>query len=229
MPTPNDVHGHSSILPKYLLRLRIADQNPLGNSAKSFDTRSPRTKWPRVQLHLCIRAVHGIQWKGKSSHVNVPPLVQQELMAEKSTKRCTHSLRTDLFWMVVSTLLKSITQNGNLSQVGVKIKKMKPPPRFFMSRLLIWHSTSSAHLEFLDINQFDMHSKPWELHQKRISISYTVCISVSYIYIYIYVMYIYIYLHDLHVFTALHHCFWTLDMCCMNHKSPFIRLHSRAH
>ena len=32
-------------------------------------------------------------------------------------------------WLVVSTHLKNISQNGNLPQVGVKIKKMKPPPR----------------------------------------------------------------------------------------------------
>ena len=36
---------------------------------------------------------------------------------------------TSLNWLVVSTQLKNISQNGNLPQVGVKIKKyLKPPP-----------------------------------------------------------------------------------------------------
>ena len=34
-------------------------------------------------------------------------------------------------WLVVSTHLKNISQNGNLPQIGVKIKKyLKPPPRY---------------------------------------------------------------------------------------------------
>ena len=33
------------------------------------------------------------------------------------------------YWLVVSTHLKNISQIGNLPQVGMKIKKMKPPPR----------------------------------------------------------------------------------------------------
>ena len=32
-------------------------------------------------------------------------------------------------WLVVSTHLKNINQNGNLPQIGVNIKNMKPPPR----------------------------------------------------------------------------------------------------
>ena len=33
-------------------------------------------------------------------------------------------------WLVVSTPLKNISQNGNLPQIGVKMKKyLKPPPR----------------------------------------------------------------------------------------------------
>ena len=37
------------------------------------------------------------------------------------------------FWLVVEpTHLKHISQNGNLSQVGMNIKKsLKPPPSFF--------------------------------------------------------------------------------------------------
>ena len=35
-----------------------------------------------------------------------------------------------LFWLVVSTPLKNISQIGNLPQIGVKIKKMKPPPSY---------------------------------------------------------------------------------------------------
>ena len=33
------------------------------------------------------------------------------------------------YYLVVSTHLKNINQNGNLPKIGVKIKKMKPQPR----------------------------------------------------------------------------------------------------
>ena len=33
-------------------------------------------------------------------------------------------------WLVVSTNLKNISQNGNLPQIGVKKKYLKPPPRY---------------------------------------------------------------------------------------------------
>ena len=40
-------------------------------------------------------------------------------------------LDQDYFWLVVSTHLKNISQNGNLPQLGVNINKnLKPPPRF---------------------------------------------------------------------------------------------------
>ena len=40
------------------------------------------------------------------------------------------------FWLVVSTHLKNISQNGNLPQIGVKKKYLKPPPSFFVPRRL---------------------------------------------------------------------------------------------
>ena len=42
------------------------------------------------------------------------------------------------FWLVVSTFLKNISQNGNLPQIGMKLKifenkkYLKPPPRFLL-------------------------------------------------------------------------------------------------
>ena len=52
------------------------------------------------------------------------------------------SWKVSEFWLVVSTPLKNIGQNGNLPQMGVNIKKIKPPhrqpifhgkyPRFFV-------------------------------------------------------------------------------------------------
>ena len=35
------------------------------------------------------------------------------------------------YWLVVSTHLKNISQNGNLPQVGMKKKSLKPPPRIW--------------------------------------------------------------------------------------------------
>ena len=35
-----------------------------------------------------------------------------------------------IIWLVVSTHLKNISQMGNLPQIVVKIKKMKPPPSY---------------------------------------------------------------------------------------------------
>ena len=42
------------------------------------------------------------------------------------------------YWLVVSTPLKNISQNGNLPQIGVKEKKyLKPPPRLTSSQRII--------------------------------------------------------------------------------------------
>ena len=41
-----------------------------------------------------------------------------------------HKSVGDGTWLVVSTHLKNVSQNGNLPQIAVKIKKyLKPPPR----------------------------------------------------------------------------------------------------
>ena len=49
------------------------------------------------------------------------------------------SLKT---WLVVSTHLKNISQNGNLPQIGVKINKyLKPPPRNYRmspEKSMVW-------------------------------------------------------------------------------------------
>ena len=37
-----------------------------------------------------------------------------------------------LYWLVVSTPLKNISQNGNLPQIGVKKKYLKPPPSILL-------------------------------------------------------------------------------------------------
>jgi len=65
---------------------------------------------------------------------NPPPghqlLVNVSLMFH-SKKWVPHTLF--LIWLVVSTPLKNISQNGNLPQIGVRIKKyLKPPPRLFL-------------------------------------------------------------------------------------------------
>ena len=59
-------------------------------------------------------------------------------------------------WLVVSTHLKSINQNGNLPQVGMKIKKkMKPTPRqkqaVFMWKK--WHLPVLAFSIFLPVDE----------------------------------------------------------------------------
>ena len=73
-----------------------------------------------------------------------------------------------LIWLVVSTHPKNISQNGNLPQVGVKIKKyLKPPPSNFSIPHRIDRSTN--HLQkmvnpFYDIQQWvqkaPLHPQP---------------------------------------------------------------------
>ena len=49
-----------------------------------------------------------------------------------------------LIWLVVSTHFKNISQNGNLPQIGVKKKYLKPPSSYIVAILCIsvYHSIS---------------------------------------------------------------------------------------
>ena len=77
---------------------------------------------------------------------DVPSRLFPSIAVEKNTspiptkppRRGLDEKRTDKmigiyrFWLVVSTPLKNISQNGNLPQVGMKIKTyLKPPPRVY--------------------------------------------------------------------------------------------------
>ena len=54
-----------------------------------------------------------------------------------------------VFWLVVSTHLKNIGQTGNLSQMGVKIKKyLKPPPSFSGDLMILMMVYSDAWNKF---------------------------------------------------------------------------------
>ena len=49
-----------------------------------------------------------------------------------------HFQNIHVFYLVVSTQLKNISQNGNLPQVGMEIKKkLKPPPSFFLCQVTV--------------------------------------------------------------------------------------------
>ena len=58
------------------------------------------------------------------------------------------------YWLVVSTHLKNISQSGSSPQVGIKIKKMKPPPRFDFG----WLENSKSTLRKTQ----DSLYKPWK-------------------------------------------------------------------
>ena len=43
---------------------------------------------------------------------------------EQSSPKETHSYEDSFFWLVVSTPLKNISQDGNLPQIGMKIENI---------------------------------------------------------------------------------------------------------
>ena len=66
----------------------------------------------------------------------------------------THQLISVKFWLLVSTQLKNISQNGNLPQIGVKIKKMKPPPSILYTLLTKFYRTHLGWLWAKTIQQY---------------------------------------------------------------------------
>ena len=62
-----------------------------------------------------------------------PPFSSTNLWSKESVPgKSLKNNPSNLFWLVVSTHLKDISQNGNLPQLGDKIEKyLKPPPRLF--------------------------------------------------------------------------------------------------
>ena len=70
---------------------------------------------------------------------------------------------------MVSTHLKNISQNGNLPQIGVKIKKyLKPPPSLvaFFEKLPIWNIYASENGEYVFQHWWGKHKKVWYPHQE---------------------------------------------------------------
>ena len=70
---------------------------------------------------------------------------------------------------MVSTHLKNISQNGNLPQIGVKIKQyLKPPPNIFFYNARLPHSANHSQLQLHWLIQFHCHA---QLKSTRPSIS----------------------------------------------------------
>ena len=84
-------------------------------------------KWPLVLVGVWTFFLE--DWSPKTVDKQVPT-------CEDSTKKTKTGLQ-----LVVSTPLKNICQNGNIPQIGVKIKKYLEPVEMFL-----WNSSHSVHL-----------------------------------------------------------------------------------
>ena len=106
-----------------------------------MDRKNPITAWGTPWQH------HAIQLRLWESIFPIlfQPTVCLYIPKGGFSRWISQTINTIHNWLVVSTPLKNISQNGNLPQIGMEIKKyLKPPPRQRQDSLLSFLMTMAS-------------------------------------------------------------------------------------